>query len=374
MGKKRTQKHPGDDGGKMLVRSAYHTAHGAITRPDDIFAFPMYFLYHWVPLLGPGLAWLVTALKERADGRGRVRWRVSDLAKEIGVSGSTVRRWLNREYARWFVGDPRKRNALRELVADFVHGPPPAPQHLVGAAALLQRHLPPGRGDRVEAAMEAMQTILDAGQVHRQVLEAAGTSPWRVNGGPLTMLQVVWQVADLPPAESVPREQRSALFKLSVEIEAEITLAGFYGCGTNYFRRSWVPLLGTAAAWLVVYLRNYNRGDPGIKAVHDRQMGDQARVVTVSAEKIAAITGRSLRSLPGLLEGGHVPEFVRLEEQREARLTFRVRAGDPLAPGTEPQRMARQVEGGWWVPLPGFDLDDDSGENCNERTPEGASN
>ncbi|HIC95823.1 TPA: XRE family transcriptional regulator, partial [Candidatus Bipolaricaulota bacterium] len=97
--------------GKVLaLEQAYANAYNEIVQPDRVFVASQYFRRKWVPLLGPSLAWLIIALRQRCyynRETGELRdWCLvtqKELAEEIGVSRRTLQRLLRHPYAGWFI-------------------------------------------------------------------------------------------------------------------------------------------------------------------------------------------------------------------------------------------------------------------------------
>ncbi len=79
-----------------------------LLQPDRRDLETQYFRKQWVPLLTPGPAWLVLALRRRGyTGGAEIRNSFSvgkaELAQRLGVSGSTLRRFLRNEYLPEFL-------------------------------------------------------------------------------------------------------------------------------------------------------------------------------------------------------------------------------------------------------------------------------
>lgn len=100
----------------MALQEAYANIYNQIVKPDKVFVATQYFRTRWVPLLGPSLAWLIIALRQhcywnRQTGEKRDWCLVTqeELAQEIGVSVSTVKRLLEHEHANKFIIEVNKR-------------------------------------------------------------------------------------------------------------------------------------------------------------------------------------------------------------------------------------------------------------------------
>ncbi len=98
--------------GLLALQEAYANVYNEIVKPDKVFVASQYFRKRWVPLLGPALGWVITALRQHCywnKSTGEVRdWCLvtqQDLADEVGVSVSTLKRLLQHEHAGKFITD-----------------------------------------------------------------------------------------------------------------------------------------------------------------------------------------------------------------------------------------------------------------------------
>lgn len=98
--------------GLLALQEAYANVYNEIVKPDKVFVATQYFRKRWVPLLGPALAWAITALRQHCywnKNTGEMRdWCLvtqQELADEIGVSVATFKRLLQHEHAGKFITD-----------------------------------------------------------------------------------------------------------------------------------------------------------------------------------------------------------------------------------------------------------------------------
>ena len=105
-----------DDELQMELQEAYANCYNEIVQPDRVFVASQYFRRKWVPLLGPALAWLIIALRQRCywnrkTGEVRAWCLVShdELAVEVGLDRKHVGKLLSAKYADWFIVDMKKR-------------------------------------------------------------------------------------------------------------------------------------------------------------------------------------------------------------------------------------------------------------------------
>jgi len=96
----------------MALQEAYANAYNELVKPDKVFVATQYFRLRWVPLLGPALSWVIIALRQhcywnKSTGEKRDWCLVSqeELADEIDISVSTLKRLLRQEHADKFILD-----------------------------------------------------------------------------------------------------------------------------------------------------------------------------------------------------------------------------------------------------------------------------
>jgi hypothetical protein len=100
----------------IALQEAYANIYNEIVKPDRVFVATQYFRKKWVPLLGPGLAWVIVALRQhcywsRETGEKRDWCIISqeELAEEVGISLATLKRLFKHPYAGRFIMDVSKR-------------------------------------------------------------------------------------------------------------------------------------------------------------------------------------------------------------------------------------------------------------------------
>jgi len=99
---------------KIEADGYYQHAYTAIVQPDKIEAFSQYFRWHWRPLLGPVLSELIRELRQMCylgKGHDQIRRNTAEvtqheLARRLGVSLSTVQRYLRRDRYGKFIKNP----------------------------------------------------------------------------------------------------------------------------------------------------------------------------------------------------------------------------------------------------------------------------
>lgn len=101
-----------ENSGLLALQEAYANVYNEIVKPDKVFVATQYFRKRWVPLLGPALGWVITALRQHCywnKNTGEMRdWCLvtqQELADEVGISVSTLKRLLQHEHAGKFITD-----------------------------------------------------------------------------------------------------------------------------------------------------------------------------------------------------------------------------------------------------------------------------
>ena len=131
----------------LEIRGYYTTTYTKIVQPERIFAVTDYFRRYWVPLLKPGPAWLVVALRQRCFWNGQRDWCVvsrDTLARESGVAIRTADNYLDLPLVDWFVTGRQPRYTRTSEGAkrrDWTHydlrlDEPLTPAHQAALAAL----------------------------------------------------------------------------------------------------------------------------------------------------------------------------------------------------------------------------------------------
>lgn len=80
--------------GEIFFKTRRHSDRDEIIKPDYVFAATQYFRTHWVPLLGPTLAWVIIALRQESYRHGHAATFVmtyDDLAQIVGCTERTIK-------------------------------------------------------------------------------------------------------------------------------------------------------------------------------------------------------------------------------------------------------------------------------------------
>jgi hypothetical protein len=361
----------------LEVRGYYTTGYTKIVQPERIFAVTDYFRRYWVPLLKPGPAWLVVALRQRCYWNGQRDWCTvsrETLAQESGVAIRTADNYLDLPLVAWFVTGRQARYSRTRDGAkrrDWTHydlrlDEPLTPAHQAALMALAVEMAGSSQaGDPAARALDIVQQLLDlpAEKLLSQLEKTTDPAP-TAPGVPLpcgsgtdAVLNDGLRVGDLD-ANVVARPQTileiiESAAGAGSKIEPSPALAS--ACDTlytrivrpdkvqiasQYFRLRWLPLLGAARAWLILHLRA--RCYLNTQELEVRDMCE----VDGLAELVAAL-GVSISTVKTCL--AELPAgtfFTHMATRRPAAgrvvMSFRVEMIDPLTPADR-QRHAEMA-------------------------------
>jgi hypothetical protein len=358
----------------LEVRGYYTTTYTQLVRPERIFAVTDYFRRYWVPLLKPGPAWLVVALRQRCFWNGQRDWCVvsrQTLAQESGVAVRTADNYLSAPLVDRFVTGRRPRYSRTRDGAkrrDWTHydvrlDEPLTPAHQAALAALAAELTAVCQAtDPAERTLQIAERILEIpseellGRLDQTTKDMASRSEaeWTKEtkgvGCLLTVLEIVESVAN-PGSEIRPLqgiyvspesaiEPSAALVRACDAIYTRIVRPDKVQIATQYFRLSWLPLLGAARAWLILHLRSRC-----YLSTHELEVRDTCSVAGLA--EMSAALGVSISTVKTCLAEPPAAEFLtHLATHRPAAgqvtMSFRVEMIDPLTPD-DLQRQAEMV-------------------------------
>jgi hypothetical protein len=268
----------------LTVRGFYTSAYAEIVQPERIFAVTDYFRRYWVPLLKPGPAWLIVALRQRCYWNQQRDWCVASretLAAECGVTARTVDNYLTLPLVDQFLVQKQRRyrrtadgQKQRDWTRYFLRlDDPLTPLHQAALAALVARVLrecqPLPDASLRERALSVAQYLLELGveglwermrscEQTLAVQQAAQAIPH-----PRTLQEILEDACQLSGSsqrnKEVPHQAEETQLALSRACDAlynRIVRPDKVQIATQYFRLSWLPLLGAARAWLILDLRS----------------------------------------------------------------------------------------------------------------------
>ncbi|RME51220.1 MAG: hypothetical protein D6796_01430, partial [Caldilineae bacterium] len=362
-----------DDNATLRLQGIYNTLCHAITRPDRKFAVTRYFLDEWVPLLGPSLAWLIVALRQRCFWNDRRDWCVVDqatLARETALKPRSIERNLQKPYADWFVLEVTRRYRYRRSMGKKVRDrnryhllltEPLSPRHQVGLETLLQQRLAgiSPAASPVETALHLAQSLLDDPDLTTHLAKAP---PPPENPSPRTIWQLLEGALSVSLTDYADRNHLARLDEACARLHNHIVQPNKVYVGWQYFRLKWVPLLGHALAWLVVFLRR--------NCYWDEKTGILRDECVFYKKDLAAAIGQTTRNLNHLFQNPYAPLFFtcltdeeeaaaspggRTPRSRNQPLCYRVRmVDDPLTPEDQEQ-VNRDIEKYLRQSIPGED-------------------
>lgn len=333
----------------LQVRGYYTTTYTQTVQPERIFAVTDYFRRYWVPLLKPGPAWLVVALRQRCFWNGQRDWCVvsrQTLAQESGVAIRTADNYLDLPLVDWFVTGRQPRYSRTRDGAkrrDWTHydlrlDEPLIPAHQAALAAIASELAAACEaGDPTARALQIAQQLLDLDPndlLLRLEKTTKDTKDAKVDC-PLSVQEII-ETAARPGSKADGERGKKLESKIAHLARAcdalytRIVRPDKVQIATQYFRLHWLPLLGAARAWLVLHLRARC-----YLSTHDLEVRDIARVAGLS--ELAAALGVSISTVKTCLSEPPAADFVtRLATRRPAagqvEMSFRVEMIDPLTP------------------------------------------
>lgn len=338
----------------LEVRGYYTTTYTQIVQPERIFAVTDYFRRYWVPLLKPGPAWLVVALRQRCFWNGQSNWCVVSrerLAQESGVAVRTADNYLDLPLVDWFVTGRRPRYSRTKEGAqrrDWTQyelrlDEPLTPAHQAALAALAAEaaaECEPGAGLAVEIARRLLD--LEAGDLLGRMDATTNPAPlrfgdWRdtkeTKGGACTVQEIVEAAAAVRGGDGGTGERGGidpALVRACDALYARIVRPDKVQIATQYFRLSWLPRLGAARAWLILHLRARC-----YLSTQNLELRDKC--VVGGLGELAAALGVSVSTVKTCLAEPPAAAFVtHLATHRPAagrvEMRFQVEMIDPLTP------------------------------------------
>jgi len=351
-----------DDNATLQLQGIYNTLCHAITRPDRKFAITRYFLDEWVPLLGPSLAWLIVALRQRCFWNDRRDWCVVDqatLSRETALKARSIERNLQKPYADWFVLDITRRYRYHHNIGKKVRDrnryhllltEPLSPRHQTALETLLRQRLAEETpaDSPLEMALRLIRSLLDDPHLTARLNDAV--SPPKPPQ-PRTIWQLLENVLDVSFAGRADRAHLARLDEACAQLHNHIVQPNKVYIGWQYFRLKWVPLLGHALAWLVVFLRRHCYWDEKTGILRDECI--------FYKKDLAAAIGQTTRNLNHLFQNPHASLFFSCfagetdaadspdappRRTRNQPLRYRVRmVDDPLTPEDQAQ-IDRDIE------------------------------
>jgi hypothetical protein len=338
----------------LTVRGFYTSAYTEIVQPERISAVTEYFRRYWVPLLKPGPAWLIVALRQRCYWNQQRDWCVvsrETLAAESGITARTVDNYLTLPLVNQFVLQKQlryRRTADGQKQRDWSRyylrlDEPLTPLHQAALAALATQAVPEclnsPDASTEEIALSVAQYLLNLGaeklweRMHAceqllAVQQAAEAIPH-----PRTIQEILEEVCRITGSSREPEETRLALSRACDALYNRLVRPDKVQISTQYFRLSWLPLLGGARAWLVLELRS--------RCYLNHQQMELRDTCTVDGyAELANRLGVSISTIKTCISQSPGPLFMqKLATRRPGRgqveMDFRVEMIDPMTSDDE---------------------------------------
>ena len=250
----------------LTVSGSYDLDHldYVFTNPERVFRVTHFFIDHWLPLLGPSLAWLVVAMQQACwrNGTRHPSGQVSQrqLGQFCGLKRETVNRHLNnpQNLVNWFLStvDPvhdSKGGRTSNRYHVYLNDPLP-PRIILGLRALLDsQELPQSDNVPTPKTLEFLVNHLTSlEQTALLQLFEDQPSTQVIDAEPTTVRALFYQYLHLDPQATNRRVNT-----LATNLSRRILQPDHVYIGTQYFREQWVPLLDATKAWFVTVVRRH---------------------------------------------------------------------------------------------------------------------
>jgi hypothetical protein len=334
----------------LALWARYGDLYNEFVRPDRKYTISHYLRTQWAPLLGPARLWFVVALRQRCFWNDKQDWCIVDrqtLARESGLSLRTVKRIIAEGQtdstahsspepsspeprsinyvSRFFTRTRRRRysqRAARTVTApnryQVLLDDPLTPAGQDRLALYLRRMVTGGSPATTLNVLQDLCTCPDAAL--RDRLRAPGRDAPAIPPADF-VLDVVKACCPLPPQE---KALYAEIAHAASRLHNRLTRPEHVYMGNQYFRLTWLPLLGPTLALLIVNLR--------ARCYWNERTGELRNVCQASWAALARETGCTMRQLRNLRRDPHLGRFVTtLEGGRGRALSqFRVEMIDPL--------------------------------------------
>jgi hypothetical protein len=293
----------------LLIQGTYNTLYNAITQPDRKFVVTHYFLDEWVPLLGPSLAWLVVALRQRCFWNKRHDWCIVDkatLARDTAMQERTIERCLKKPFSDWFIIDVthryRYRTDLGKKVRDknryhMLLDEPLSPRHQIGLTRLLRQTIPANM-EPLDAALVTLQTLLSLPHLNDKI---SYKGKFDKNLPRRSVLELVEEVLGIDLLDHADDERLTLIDHSCAQLYNKIVQPNKIYVGWQYFRLNWLEHLGHSLAWMIIYLRR--------RCYWDEKSGELRDSCRLFKKDLAAAIGQTPRNLANLMDNDYIPLF-----------------------------------------------------------------
>ncbi|GIK40416.1 MAG: hypothetical protein BroJett011_42490 [Chloroflexota bacterium] len=326
----------GPDKTKIItVKGLYLDEYEAIVKPHQAFLISNYFIRYWLRRLETTLGWIIMSLLQAC-------WRANEdeieidqrtIAEEIGLDRRTVgRQTKDNAWYHWFLpkieenrGEKQKDNSYKPLPKKYhvYLSIPLIPEHLAGLYVFFQRRCStPATAAKVEQALDELYSL--ESKVALALLESYAAEAPRQFEAPLAFKDLLELATGFVPEKVLPKEKVKDFNEKISQTYLKLVDIGYTDC-RQYFRRNWVPLLGSSLAWLIMALRS--------QCFYNPKTGELRDTCTWQKGALAGILGQTPKNLTRLLENEYTPLFFEIIRQNKREIEFKVRMiGEPLIP------------------------------------------
>lgn len=316
------------------VTGLYLNKYQEIVKPNQRFLVSNYFIHYWLRKLGPTLAWIIVSLQQacwRADNDTCITSQTA-IGDEIGLTDRTIRKVLKKNpFRHWFIPEIQyqpgnfdyKKKVYQPLPNKYTVylSSPLTPEHLAGLYGYLRTVCPTGQPDYVDQAItDLLNRKSKEGLV---LLEEYAQQGIHTFDRPVPLTEVVTMATGLK-LETLPQATAETINHNLDKLQAHLTEIGNTIC-RQYFRLTWVPLLGPALAWLVMIMRSRCYYNPETEELRD--------TYTWQKKELAELLGQSTKNLSNLLSHPYTNLFCQILDQNKRKIMVRVNmVYEPLAP------------------------------------------
>lgn len=324
------------------VTGLYLNKYQEIVKPNQRFLVSNYFIHYWLRKLGPTLAWIIVSLQQAC-------WRADNdictisqttIGDEIGLTDRTIRKVLKKNpFRHWFIPEiqyqpgtfDHKKKVYQPLPNKYTVylSSPLIPEHLAGLYGYLRTVCPNGQPGYVDQAItdllnrKSKESLVLLEEYAQTLQPGSGQEVTHTFDRPIPLAEVVTMATGLN-FEALPQATAETLTHNLDRLQAHLTEIGNTIC-RQYFRLTWVPLLGPALAWLVMIMRSRGYYNPETEELRDTCIWRK--------KELAELLGQSTKNLSNLLAHPYANLFCQILDQNKRKITVRVNmVYEPLAP------------------------------------------
>lgn len=324
-----------DNTKKIAVKGLYLDEYEAIVKPHQAFLISNYFIQYWLRRLGTTLGWIIMSLLQACwrENEDEIEIDQRTIAEEIGLDRRTVgRQTKDNAWYHWFLpkieenrGEKQKDNSYKPLPKKYhvYLSIPLIPEHLAGLYVFFQRRCStPATADKVEQALDELYSL--ESKVALALLEGYAANAPRQFEAPMAFKELLELATGFVPEKALQKEKVKGFNEKISQTYLKLVDIGYTDC-RQYFRRNWVPLVGSSLAWLIMALRS--------QCFYNPKTGELRDTCTWRKGELAGILGQTPKNLARLLDNEYTPLFFEITKQNKREIEFKIRMiGEPLTP------------------------------------------